>query len=146
MMSPHAPADEATSAPTWTIACMNLPLTWVDELMEGVVPNCAVAHRWIVFSEEMQRLGALATHWGSEANLVVVMLAGTGHHMQEAAIGVMEAERVTLARCIWLQGEPVPAPPEGVAAVFVDCERQVDDAADQILRLLSGVPGSPRRA
>jgi hypothetical protein len=146
MKSPHAPADEATSAPPWTIACMNLPLTWVDELMEAVVPHRAAAQRWIVFSDDMQRLGALATHWDSEADLVVVMLAGTGRPMQEAAIGVMEAERVTLARCIWLQGEPVPAPPEGVAAVFVDRERQVDDAADQILRLLSGVPGLPRRA
>jgi hypothetical protein len=142
----HATADEATSAPPWTIACMNLPLTWVDELMEAVVPHCAVAHRWIVFSEDMRRLGALATHWDSEANLVVVMLAEPGHHMQEAAIGVMEAERVTLARCIWLQGKSMPDPPEGVAAVFVERERAVGDAAAQIMRLLSVAPGSPRRA
>ena len=146
MTSPRAPADEVTSAPPWTIACMNLPLTWVDELMEAVVPHCAVAHRWIVFSEDMQRLGALATHWESEANLVVVMLPEPGLHMQEAAIGVMEAERVTMARCIWLQGEPMPTPPQGVSAVFVESARAVDDAAAQILRLLPVTPGSPRRA
>lgn len=146
MKSPHAPADEATSAPPWTIACMNLPLTWVDELMEAVVPHRAAAQRWIIFSDDMQRLGALATHWDSEADLVVVMLAGTGHHMQEAAIGVVEAERVTLARCIWLQDKPMPTPPQDVVAVFIERERAVDDAAAQILRLLSVAPGSPRRA
>ena len=94
MMSPDARVGDAQP---WTIACLNLPLTWVDELMEAVVPNCAVAHRWIVFSEDMRRLGALATHWEAEANLVVVMLAEPLRHMQEAAFGVMEAERVTLA-------------------------------------------------
>ena len=145
MTSPRAPADEVTSAPPWTIACMNLPLTWVDELMEAVVPHCAVAHRWIVFSEDMRRLGALATHWESEANLVVVMLPDPGCHMQEAAIGVMEAERVTLARCIWLQGKSIPVPPQGVAPVFVDHKRQVEEAAAQILRLLSVAPAFPRR-
>lgn len=145
-MSPHGAADEATSAPPWTIACMNLPLNWVDELMEAVVPHCAMAHRWIVFSEDMNRLGALATHWGSEASLVVVMLGEPGHQMQEAAIGVMEAEQVTLARCIWLQGKPIPVPPEGVAAMFVDNERQVDGAAAQILRLLSVAPGRSSRS
>ena len=138
----QATSDEPTSAPPWTIACMSLPLTWVDELMEAVVPHCAVAHRWIVFSDDMRRLGALATHWDSEANLVVVMLAEPGQHMQEAAIGVMEAERVTLARCIWLQDKPRPDPPEGVAAVLLGHEQAVDEAAAQILRLLSSAPAS----
>jgi hypothetical protein len=146
MMSGEARAEDATTTPPWTVVCMNLPLTWVDELMEVMVPHCAVAHRWIVFSEDMRRLGALATHWGSEANLVVVMLPEPGCHMQEAAIGVMEAERVTLARCIWVQDKPMPNPPQGVSAVFVERERAVDDAAAQILRLLSVAPGSPRRA
>jgi hypothetical protein len=145
MMSPPAPADEATSAPPWTIACMNLPLTWVDDLMEAVVPRCAVAHRWIAFSEDMRRLGALATHWDSEANLVVVMLAEPLRHMQEAALGVMEAERVTMERCIWLQGKSIRVPPQGVAPVFVGHKRQVEDAAAQILRLLSVAPALPRR-
>ncbi len=124
---------------------MNLPLTWVDELMEAVVPHCAVAHRWIVFSEDIQRLGALATHWESEANLVVVMLAEPLRHMQEAAFGVMEAERVAMARCIWLQGKSLPVPPQGGAPVFVDHKWQVEDAAAQILRLLSVPPALPRR-
>lgn len=142
MMSPHAPVDEATSAPPRTIACMDLPLTWVDELMEAVVPHCAVAHRWIVFSQDMQRLGSLATHWDSQANLVVVMLAEPGHPMHEAAVGVMEAERVTLARCIWLQSKLMPAPPEGVAAVLLGDKQEVDEAAAQILRWLSLAPAS----
>ena len=146
MTSPRAPADEVTSAPPWTIACMNLPLTWVDELMEAVVPHCAVAHRWIVFSEDMQRLGALATHWGSEANLVVAMLPEEGRHMQEAAIAVLEAERVTLARCVWLQSKPLPVPPVGVSAVLVECERAVDDAAAEIMGLVSVPPGLSQRA
>ena len=132
-------------APPWTIACMNLPLNWVDELMEAVVPHCAVAHRWIVFSEDMQRLGALATHWESEANLVVVMLAEPLRHIQEAAFGVMEAERVTMARCIWLQDKSIPVPQQGGAPVFVDHKRQVEDAAAQILRVLSVAPALPQR-
>jgi hypothetical protein len=142
MMSADARVGDAEPC---TIACLNIPLTWVDELMEAVVPHCPVTHRWIVFSEDMQRLGALATQWEAEVNLVVAMLPGHGRHMQEAAVAVLEAERVTLARCIWLQDKPIPTPPQGVAAVVVNRERQVDNAAAQVLRLVSVAQGPLRR-
>ena len=65
--------------------------------------------------------------------------------LQEAAVAVLEAERVALARCVWLQSKPLPVPLVGVSAVLVECERAVDDVAADILRLVSVPSGSSRR-
>lgn len=141
MTAPALQARHAVSSDSWTIACVDLPVPWVDELMDAVVPSCALALRWIVFSEDMSRLGALTTHWAPYAHVVAAALPERARWVHEAAMAVIEMEGVSLARCVWLQATARPVAPQGVATVLVDCMGCVE-VAEAIRQIVSTAPGA----
>jgi hypothetical protein len=89
--------------PTWTVACFALSVDAVDALIEAVGQGLTKQPRWIVFSDDMPKLGALATYWEPFADVVIVMFPGMSTGAIDAAESVLEAESAVPCSTIWVQ-------------------------------------------
>lgn len=88
---------------TWTVACFALSVDAVDALIEAVGQGLTKQPRWIVFSDDMPKLGALATYWEPFADVVIVMFPGMSTEVIDAAESVLEAESAVPCSTIWVQ-------------------------------------------
>lgn len=88
---------------TWMVACFALSVDSVDGLIEAVGQGLTKQPRWIVFSDDMPKLGALATYWEPFTDVVVVMFSGMSPQVIEAAESVLAAELAGPCSTIWVQ-------------------------------------------
>ncbi len=101
------------------IVCFGVPEAYVDMLIEATMGTPSEPGRWVVFGGDMNLLGALDKQWTKSIDVVLAMLPGTSADVQDAAIAILEHERVLLSESVWVRGPDVPcSSPDGMLATF----------------------------
>lgn len=97
-------AHGGSMLPAWTVACFALSVDAVDALIEAVGQSLPTQQpRWIVFSDDMRKLGALATYWEPFAHVAVVMIPRVSSDVIEAAETILAAESAASHSTVWVQ-------------------------------------------
>ena len=116
------------------IACFCVAEAEVDQLIGAVHGTAAEPARWFVFGRDIARLGELIGRWQGVTELIVAVLPGQDVRTRDAALCVLEHERVPMSACVWLQGRQVRSPlPTGVRAARVYAREEV---VELVLRLV----------
>lgn len=74
------------------IACMNLDLRQLDEVMIHIPGNLAGLVRWLVATADLQNLNALHEVWSAQANIIPCLVPDWSPEAEQCIELVIEAE------------------------------------------------------
>jgi hypothetical protein len=87
------------AGPTVAVA-FGIPVSTVDRLIQAVHESKPGIHRWVVFSTDVNALGALDDIWRGQVEVNAVMMPAIDETMVPCIEDILVAENLDMAGCI----------------------------------------------
>jgi len=122
------------------IVCFGLPEQQVDILMEGLTGTASEPMRWVVFGCDANLLGALYKLWGETTELIAVIIPASTEGLEEAALTILQSERIPLSETVWVLGPAVAWPgPDDARAILHSTGGRLDSLVTRLADLAARI-------